>query len=128
MFGKVDLESKNKMFQAIFKSPVPSKTLITPLSSKLFINPVVSDISLLSQILALDSDSTVSKVMLGVLLFSSQSTSGIKFNDFLSKEINSQLEKFDLNKHFRYQVYLFSIIVDSNWKKLEVMDLDVFKD
>ena len=66
---------------------------------------MVSAISLLSQILSLNSDSMVSEVMLGILLYLSQSTSGIKFDDFLAEEINSQLEKFDLDKNFRYQMY-----------------------
>ena len=80
------------------------------------------------QILGLDSDSMVSEVMLGILLYLSQYASGIKFDDFLVGEINSKLEKFDLDKHFRYQVYLFSIIVSFNRQTLEVMDPEVFKD
>ena len=128
MLGKSDLESKNKLFQTIFNTPVPSDTLITPLPSELFINPIVLAIYLLSQILGLDSDIMVSEVMLGILLYQSQFEAGIKFDDFLAGEINFQLEKFDLDKHFRYQVYLFSIIVSSNRKILEVMDPEVFKD
>ena len=65
-------------------------------------NPVVSAISHFIQILGLDSDSMVFEVMLGILPYMSQYTSGIKFNDFLAGEINSQLERFDLDKHFRY--------------------------
>ena len=83
VFRKADLESKNKLFQTILNTPVPSDTLITPLSSQLFINPVVSSISLLSQILGLDSDNMVSEVMLGILLYLSQSASGINFDEFL---------------------------------------------
>ena len=64
MFGKDDLESKNKLFQTILNTPVPLDTLITPLSSELFINPVISAISLLSQILGIDSDSMVPEVIL----------------------------------------------------------------
>ena len=122
MFGKSDLESKNKLFQTILNTPVSSDTLITPLYSKLFINPIVSTISLLIQILGLDSDSMVSEVMLGILLHLSQSGAGIKFDEFLAGEINSHLEKFDLDKHFSYKVYLFSIIVSSNQHTLENMD------
>ena len=109
-------------------SPVPSETLITLLSYELFIKPVVSAISLLSQILGLDSNIIVFEVMLGILLYSSQSKVGIKFDEFLVGEINSQLEKFHLDNHSRYQVYLFAIIVSSNWQTLEDMDLEVFKD
>ena len=127
MFGKADIESKNKLFQTILKTTVPLDTLINPLSFEMFINPTVSSMSFLSQILGLNSDSMVSKVILGILLYLSQSASGIKFNEFLDGEINSQLEKFDLDKHFRYQVYLFSIIVSSNRQTLEVMDIEVFK-
>ena len=114
MFNKANIESKNKLFHAILNTPVASETLITPLSSKLFIKPVVSTISLLSQILGLDSDNMVSEVVLGILLYLSQYKVGIKFDDFLAGEINSYLEKFDLDKHFRYQVYLFFIMVSSN--------------
>ena len=114
MFEKYNLEYKNKLFQAILKTPVPLETLITPLSSELFINPIISSISLLSQILGLNIDIMVSEVMLGILLHLSQSEAGIKFDEFLAVEINSHLEKFDLDKHFRYLVYLFSIIVISN--------------
>ena len=84
MFGKADLESKNKLFQTILKTLVPSKTLITPLSSELFINHVISAISLLSQILGLDSDIMVSNVMLGILLYLSQYEARIKFDEFLA--------------------------------------------
>ena len=102
MFKKAELESKNKLFQTILNTPVPSETLITPLSFEMFINLVVSTISLLIQILGLDSDSMVSEVMIGILLYLSQSKEKIKFDDFLVGEINSHLEKFDLDKHFRY--------------------------
>ena len=78
--------------------------------------------SLLIQILGLNSNIMVSEVMLGILLYLSQFEAAIKFYDFLAEEINSQLEKFHLDKHFRYQVYLFSIIVSSNRKTLEDMD------
>ena len=94
----------------------------------MFIKYVVSSISLLSKILGLDSDIMVSEVMLGILLNLSQSEEGIKFDEFLAREINYQLEKFHLDKHFIYQVYLFSIIVSSNRKTLEDMDPKVFKD
>ena len=98
----------------MLNTPVPSETLITPLSSELFINHVVASISLLSQILFLDSDIMVSEVMVGILLHLSKSEAGIKFDEFLVGEINSHLEKFHLDKIFRYQAYLFSIIVSSN--------------
>ena len=70
----------------------------------------------------------VFEVMLGILLYLSQFEARIKFDDLLAGEINSHLEKFDLDKHFRYQVYLFAIIVISNRQTLEVMDPKVFKD
>ena len=84
VFRKADLESKNKLFQTILNYPNPLETLITPLSSKLFINPAISAISL-----GHDSDSMVSKVMLGILFYLSQYEAGIKFDDFLAGEINS---------------------------------------
>ena len=84
MFRKADLKSKNQLFHTILNTPVPSETHITPLSSKLFINLVVLAISLLIQILGPDSDNMVSEVMLGILLYSSQSKEGIKFNDVLA--------------------------------------------
>ena len=115
MFRKSNLQYKNKLFQIILNTPVLSETLITPLSFKLFLNPVVSAISLLSQILGLDRNIMVSKVMLGILLHPIQYEAGIKFDEFFPEEINSHLENFDLDKHFSYQVYLFSIIVSSNW-------------
>ena len=122
MFRKDDLESKNKLFHTILKNPVPLESLITPLSSELFINPVVSTISLLSKILGLDSDIMVSEVMLGILLYLSHFEAGVKLNEFLDEVMNSHLEKFHLDKHFRYQVYLFSIIASSNRHTLKVMD------
>ena len=114
MFGNVDLESNNKLFQTILKTPVPIETIITPLSYELFIKPVIVAIYLLSEIVGLDSDIMVSEVMLCILLYLSQSEARINFNEFLAREINSHLEKFHLGKHFRYQVYLFSIILCSN--------------
>ena len=128
MFWKADLESKNKLFQTILNTPAPSDTLITPFSSKLFINPIVSTISLLIQILGLDSNIMVYEVMLGIHLYLSQYEAGIKFDEFLAREINYHLGNFDLDNHFRYQVYLFSIIVNSNQQTLEDMNPEVFKD
>ena len=82
----------------------------------------------MSQILGIDSDIMVFEVMLGILLYPSQSKVGIKFDELLVEEINSHLDKFHLDKHFRYRVYLFSNIVNSNQRTLEDMDPEVFKD
>lgn len=84
--------------------------------------------SLLSQILGLDDYSKVTEVMLGVFLYLSRCEVGIKFDEFLAGEINSQLVNFHLVKHLRYQVYLFTLIVFSNRKSLESMDSKIFKE
>ena len=88
-------------------TPVPSETLVTPLSSELFINSVVSTISLLIQILGLDSDIMVFEVMLAILLHLIQYERGIKFDEFLDEEMNSQIENFYLDKHFNTRCIYF---------------------
>ena len=128
VFRKEDLESNDKFFQAILKTSASSKTLTTPIPSKLFINPIRSVVSLSIQILYLDNDSMVTEVMLGTFLYLSQFEAVIKFEKFLARGINSQLGKFHLDKHFKYQVYVFSIIVSSNRKSLEGMEPYVFKE
>jgi len=110
------------------KIPVSIETLTIPIPSELFIDPICSSVSLLRQILGLEDDGQVTDVMLGVFLYLSQSKTSLKFVEFLAGEINSQLVNFDLVGHYRYQAYLFSMIIYSNRRALEGLDLEVFSD
>jgi len=68
------------------KVPVSVETLTIPIPSELFFDPIRSSVSLLSQILGLNNDSKVTKVMLGIFIYSSHSEESVKFDEFLNGE------------------------------------------
>jgi len=66
--------------------------------------------------------------MLDFLIYLSQSgTKAINFDEFLAEEICSQLANFHKVAHFRFQVYLYSVIVSANRQALMEMDSELFK-
>ena len=89
-----------------------------------FIEPIQAILSLLSQILGLDSDQSITKVMIGTLYLVSQSKeqNGFKYEEFLVERITSQLEKnHNSSKIFRYQTLLMLIVINSNLQTLQQM-------
>jgi len=102
VFRQTDLEVKNQLHQIVMKVSVSIETLTIPIPSQLFIDHIHSSISLLSHILGLNDDGRVTEVMLGILLY--------------------------LVRHFKYQAYMFSLIICSNRRALEGMDSEVFSD
>ena len=74
--------------------------------------------SLLSQILGLDNDKHVVKIILGFLLVFFKSDSGqsscISFDQFIADNIHKQLVNFRSLSHFKYYTYLLKILLETN--------------
>jgi hypothetical protein len=72
----------------------------------------------LSQVLGLDHDKYVFKVMLSFLLTFFKSDSGmsvyISFDQFIADNIHKQLVNFFSLRHFRYYTYLLRIFLETN--------------
>jgi len=97
----------------------------------MFLDPVQSLFSLLSQILGLDYDALVTKVMLGILLFffdPESSLGAFRFDDFMAQAMHIQLANFNQIKRFRHQNYLLKMILVLNWSRLQEMDSVLFTD
>lgn len=70
-----------------------------------FLKPIQAILSLLSEILGLDSDRSVTEVMIGTLYLVSQFKEhrSFRYEEFLVERITSQLENFNNSgKIFRY--------------------------
>ena len=83
----------------------------------------------MSQILALDNDQLVTKVMVGTLYLVSQSKEQhyFKYDEFLVERITSQRENFHNSGNiFRYQTLLILIVINSNLQTLQQMQLEFF--
>jgi hypothetical protein len=74
--------------------------------------------SLLSQVLGLDDEKHVVKVMLGFLLTFFKSESGlsvrVSFDQFIDDNIHKQLVNFLSLRYFRYYTYLLKIFLEKN--------------
>jgi hypothetical protein len=89
-----------------------------PLNVNLMVIKVQWVFSLLSQVLGLDNEKYVGKVMFGFLLTFFKSESGlsvhINFDKFLVDTIHKQLVNFHSLRHFRYHTYLLKLFLASN--------------
>ena len=87
-------------------NPEVNKTQATfPYEISSFTEPIQAIFSLLSQIIGLDSDQSITEVMIGTLYLVSQSKekNGFKYEEFLVEIITPQLENFhNSGKIFRY--------------------------
>lgn len=112
--------------------PDVSPTHVTfPYDISLFTEPIQAIFSLMSQILGLDSDKLVTKVMVGTLCLVSQSKEQLflNYDEFLVERITSQLENFHSSgKSFRYQTLLILIVINSNLQTLQQMEPEFFTD
>ncbi len=104
------------------------KIKFIPFSSELFTLVIRSAVTLLSKVLGLDNDSQVTAIMVGLFLFLySSGTTPVHFNEFFSKEICSQLAKFHKVFNFRYQVYLYTLIIHTNRESFIKIDPYLFR-
>jgi hypothetical protein len=88
-----------------------------PYNISSFIEQIQAILSLLSQIIGLNSNQFVTKVMIGTLYLVSQSKeqNSFRYEEFLVERITSQLENFHSSgKIFRYQTLLMLIVVNNN--------------
>lgn len=102
----------------------PSKYAF-PYDISLFIKTIQAVFALLSQILRLDSDKLVTKVMVGVVCLVSQSKKefALNFDQFLVEKISSQLENFHTKgKVFNYQALLFIMVITENLTDLRQIE------
>jgi hypothetical protein len=99
-------EVRDLFLQTIVKPKLFSESLSLPMIVSIMVIEVQWVCSLLSQILGLDNDKHVVKVMLGFLLTFFQSESGlsvcISFDQFIADNIDKQLVNFRSLKHFIY--------------------------
>ena len=99
-----------------------------PLDINLFNEETKLFISLISQFLGLDTDRYVTKLLMSLSfrtstsqyeLQSSQSLC-LKFDELISKSINSHLVNFYSTKHFRFQSYLVRMFLFFNEENLQL--------
>ena len=86
------------------KPDVSIQGITFPCKNSIFQDPLQSLFSLMNQILGLDDDRLVFEVMAWCLLEVSQSKSSkcINFDEFLAEKIHFQLEKFHLERTFKF--------------------------
>ena len=105
----------------MFKPGISLVSSAFPYDISLFIEPIQVVFSLLSQILGLDSDRLVTKVLIGTLYLVSQSKNEVclNYDEFLVEKITSQLDNFHSSgKIFRYQTLLMMIVINRNLQTL----------
>ena len=128
VFEQATSEVKDKLYKHILTTPISHEVLAIPFQSDLCIPVIRSSVTPLSQILGSDDDSQIPQVMLGFFIYLSQSgTKAINFDEFLAEEISSQLANFHKVAHFRFQVYLCSMIISANKQVLMEMDSELFR-
>ena len=113
----------------LLKPSVNETQDIFPYDLSSFLEPIQAILSLLSQILGLDSDQFVTEVMIGTLYLVRKSNEHKIFiyEEFLVERITSQLEKFNNSgKIFRYQTLLMLIVINNNLQTLQQMQPKYF--
>ena len=93
-----------------------------PYNLSSFLDLIQAIFSLLSQILGLDSDQSVTEVMVGTLYLVSQSNEHrtFRYEEFPVERITCQLENFNnSSKVFRYQTLLMLIVINNNMQTLQ---------
>ena len=98
--------------------------LFRPYNVNIFKEEVQLVMSLVSQVLGLDDDTHINKVILGFLLsigltdHESHSSHCFNLDEYLAEVIHTQLVEFPKVRFFRYQSYLLNMIFCSNVLKL----------
>ena len=106
----------------------PVENLSVPFSSKLCLPVIGAAVTLLSQILGSDTNSEVTEAMLGIFLYLDRpGTTSLRFDEYLAKEICFQLSNFSKIYHFRYQAYLYALIIHAKIGALAITDPETFK-
>jgi hypothetical protein len=109
----------------MFKPDVSPSNHTFPYDRSLFSEALQATFSILSQILGLEDDSKVTKIMVGVICLVSQSSKEINlsFDQYLAERIAYQLGHFQFDgKVFNYQTLLMLMIITENLPKLRQME------
>ena len=126
VYKKASNEEKDRLYQKILLKPV--ENLIVPFSSELCLPIIVPAVTLLNQILGSDTFTEVNEAVLGILLYLDRpGTAPLRFDEYLSKEICFQLSHFGKIYHFRYQVYLYALVIHAKIGALALMDSETFE-
>ena len=96
-----------------------------PYDISLFIETIQAVFSLLSQILGLDNDKSITEVMVGTVCLVNQSVKefALSFDQYLVDKISYQLEHFHSDgKTFNYQTLLLLMVITKNLTELRKID------
>ena len=113
-----------QFLSSILKEVQSLDSLFLPYPVHIFKNEVQLVVSLVCQILGLDDDCCVGEVVLGFLLrisslgFESQSILVFSLDEYLAESIHLQFSEFPKVRFFRFQTYLFNMLLCSNVTKL----------
>ena len=106
----------------------PVENLSVPFPSDLCLPSIIPSMTLLNQILGSDTYNEVNETILGILLYLDRPrTAHLRFDEFLSKEICFQLSNFGKLHHFRYQAYLYALVIHAKLGALSLIDPETFE-
>ena len=115
----------------MFKPDISPSNHAFPYDSSLFFEPLQAVFSILSQILGLEDDKTVTEIMVGIvcLVIQSAKEDNLSFDQYLEKKIAHQLEHFQSDgKVFNYQTLLMLKIITEKLNELRQMEPIYFSD
>ena len=131
-FKESTIERKQEFFKRCFKLEDDSCSLSFPINAALFNEETKCVVTVLCQFLGLDTDKYIPKTVTSLIFIlstclvesdepsQSLQVSCIKFDDFLAKNIHSQLINFHKTKTFRFQSYLLNIFLSFNKDNLQL--------
>ena len=121
IYKKASNEDREQMYQKVLSEPV--EKLSIPFPSKLCLPAIGAAVTLLSQILGLDTNYEVTETMRGFFLYLDRpGTTPLRFDEYFSKEICFQLSNFSKIYHLRYQAYLYALIIHAKREALAITD------
>jgi hypothetical protein len=128
IYKKASTEDKEQVYQKLLQTPLTVENPSPPFPSELCLPAIRAAVTLLSQILGLDVNSEVTETMMGFFLYLDRpGTAPLRFDDYLIKEISFQLANFSKIYHFRYQAYLYALVIHAKREALAIIDPVTFK-
>ena len=127
MYKSYKTEIRGEFLSSILNEGQSLEGLFLPYNVNILKKDVQLVMSLVSQILGLDDDIHISKVVLGFLLsissidLESHLIHCFNLDEYLAKVIHVQLIEFPKVKFFRYQTYLLNMQLCSNVSKLKFL-------
>ena len=121
----LSLDQLYTFMSKMFKPDISPSNYSFPYDISLFSETLQPVFSLVSQILGLEDDKTITKIMVGIVCLVSQSAKefNLSFDQYLVERISYQLEHFQSNgKTFNYQTLLMLMIITENLDELRQME------